>query len=304
MSIVVEQLSKNYGNQVAVNGISFTVGKGEIVGFLGPNGAGKTTTMKMITGYIPPTHGRIQVCNMPVTVTGIATKQCIGYLPESNPLYTEMYVREYLHFIAKIHQLNHATEAVHKVVALVGLPNEANKKIHQLSKGYKQRVGLAAALIHNPQVLILDEPTTGLDPNQIIEIREIIKQLGKEKTILFSSHILQEVEAICDRIIIIHKGNIVANDSLHNLRQSTQPTVLVQANKHIDTSILSSIVSVTHVQQLNEHTYTLTCTQVDYVKKTILELSVAHQFNVLQLSSSLHSLESIFKSLTTEAITV
>lgn len=219
MSVQVTNLTKEFGLQKAVNNISFTVNKGEIVGFLGPNGAGKSTTMKILTGYTNATHGTALICQENVTDQPVKTKKKIGYLPESNALYFDMYVKEYLHFIAGVHKLKHVKEAVKNVINLVGLQVEQNKKIGQLSKGYKQRTGLAAALIHNPEVLILDEPTSGLDPNQIIEIREVIKQQGKDKTVIFSSHILQEVEAICNRVIIINKGNIVANDSLQNLKQ-------------------------------------------------------------------------------------
>ena len=213
MSIVVEGLLKNYGAQKAVNDISFSISKGEIVGFLGPNGAGKSTTMKMISGYIASDAGRAQVCGIDVSVDPINVKKKIGYLPEANPLYLDMYVREYLDFIAGVHQILDKKKAIEDVIVLTGLTVEAKKKINQLSKGYKQRVGLAAALIHDPEVLILDEPTSGLDPNQIIEIRNVIKTQGKNKTVLFSSHILQEVEAICDRVIIINKGKIVAEAS-------------------------------------------------------------------------------------------
>ncbi|MFY8128310.1 MAG: ATP-binding cassette domain-containing protein [Chitinophagaceae bacterium] len=218
MSLVVENLVKIYGEQKAVNNISFTVQQGEIVGFLGPNGAGKSTTMKIITGFLKASSGKVLVNNLNVENDPIAVKKQIGYLPEANPLYYDMYVKEYLQFIAGIHQLKNISEQVANVIELVGLQIEQTKKIGQLSKGYKQRVGLAAALIHNPSVVILDEPTSGLDPNQIIEIRNVIKQQGINKTVLFSSHILQEVEAVCDKIIIINKGSIVANNSLQNLK--------------------------------------------------------------------------------------
>jgi ABC-2 type transport system ATP-binding protein len=214
MSIAVHQLSKTYGTQKAVDQISFEAKPGEIVGFLGPNGAGKSSTMKMITGYLQADGGSILVGGKEVKPTDIESKKKIGYLPELNPLYGEMYVREYLGFIAGLHKVSEKKKAVEEAIALTGLTPEAHKQIHQLSKGYKQRVGLAAAIIHNPEVLILDEPTTGLDPNQIIEIRNLIKSLGKDKTILFSTHILQEVEAICDRVMIIHKGKIVADSTL------------------------------------------------------------------------------------------
>ncbi len=223
MSIKVDQILKVYGTQKAVDTISFEVKQGEIVGFLGPNGAGKSTTMKMITGYLVPDGGKIEVCGLPVEGEALATKKKIGYLPELNPLYQDMYVREYLDFVAGLHQITSSKIRVEEVIALTGLTPEADKLIEQLSKGYKQRVGLAAALIHDPEVLILDEPTTGLDPNQIIEIREVIKALGKQKTILFSTHILQEVEAICSRVIIINKGKIVADAGLQELLESPLP---------------------------------------------------------------------------------
>lgn len=223
MSIKVDQVLKIYGTQRAVDQISFEVKQGEIVGFLGPNGAGKSTTMKMITGYLQPDGGRLEVCGIPVEGEGLSTKKKIGYLPELNPLYQDMFVREYLEFIAGMHQIASSKQRIEEVIQLTGLTPEANKLIEQLSKGYKQRVGLAAALIHDPEVLILDEPTTGLDPNQIIEIREVIRKLGKQKTILFSTHILQEVEALCDRVIIINKGKIVADAPLQELLDSPLP---------------------------------------------------------------------------------
>lgn len=239
MSIEVNGIVKTYGSQKAVNAISFSAQKGGVIGFLGPNGAGKSTTMKMITGYLLPDTGTIQVCGIDVQKDPVAAKRKIGYLPEANPLYYDMYVKEYLSFIGGVHQLDQVSKAVDRAIQLTGLGTEVHKKTGQLSKGYKQRVGLAAALIHDPEVLILDEPTSGLDPNQIIEIRNVIKEQGKEKTILFSSHILQEVQAICERVIIIHKGNIVADDEVRNLLQhkgdtleevfrnltATQPTV-------------------------------------------------------------------------------
>jgi ABC-2 type transport system ATP-binding protein len=214
MSISVKGLTKIYGSQKAVNDISFDVAKGEVVGFLGPNGAGKSTSMKMITGYLPPHSGKITVCGIDVIANPVEAKRKIGYLPESNALYYDMYVKEYLSFIGKAHQINNLDKRIAEVIEMTGLAVEQKKKIGQLSKGYKQRVGLAAALIHDPEVLILDEPTSGLDPNQIIEIRQLIKTLGLQKTVLFSSHILQEVEAICSRVIIIHLGEIRLDEPL------------------------------------------------------------------------------------------
>src|SRR6202012_4022622 len=224
MSIEISNLTKIYGDQKAVDDISFTVGKGEIVGFLGPNGAGKSTTMKIITGYLGQDGGEEIVCGLSVRQQPLETKKKIGYLPEANPLYPDMYVREYLDFIADVHKVTDKKARIEAVISLVGLTVESNKKLGQLSKGYKQRVGLAAALIHDPEVLILDEPTSGLDPNQIIEIREVIRTLGKDKTVLFSSHILQEVEALCDRVVIINRGRLVADSQLSQLRQENSRT--------------------------------------------------------------------------------
>src|SRR5579872_5981019 len=222
MSIEVKDLLKIYGEQKAVDTITFQVKKGEIVGFLGPNGAGKSTTMKIITGYLGQDGGEVSVCGIPVKERPLESKKKIGYLPEANPLYPDMYVREYLDFIADVHQVAGKKAKIEQVITMVGLTVESKKKLGQLSKGYKQRVGLAAALVHDPEVLILDEPTSGLDPNQILEIRDVIKRLGKNKTVLFSSHILQEVEALCDRVIIINKGKLVADSPLSQLRSRSE----------------------------------------------------------------------------------
>lgn len=221
MSIEVKNLTKSYGEQNAVDQVSFKVKKGEVVGFLGPNGAGKSTTMKIITGYLPATQGEALVCDTKVDAEDIATQKKIGYLPETNPMYLDMYVREYLAFCAGVHGLKGklATERIEEVINLTGLTPESKKIIGSLSKGYKQRVGLAQALLHNPEVLILDEPTSGLDPNQIVEIRNLISKAGEEKTVLLSTHIMQEVEAMCDRVIIINQGKIVANDKLADLQE-------------------------------------------------------------------------------------
>ena len=221
MAISVNQLTKTYGSQTAVNKITFSVEKGQILGFLGPNGAGKSTTMKILAGYISSTSGEAQLDSDVITVDSLITKSKIGYLPEHNPLYLEMYVTEYLNFVGGMFGLKGTVlkEKVAKVIEMVGLMPEKHKKIEQLSKGYRQRVGLAQALIHDPEVLILDEPTTGLDPNQLVEIRKLIKEVGKNKTIILSTHIMQEVEAICDRVIIINKGNLVADDTLENLKK-------------------------------------------------------------------------------------
>jgi ABC-2 type transport system ATP-binding protein len=221
MSIKASDLTRTYGAQKAVDNISFHLNKGEIVGFLGPNGAGKSTTMRMITGYLEPDSGSALVSGIDVSKDPIAAKKKLGYLPEANPLYYDMYVKEYLSFIAEVHAIPDKKNKIEQIIDTVGLRVESRKRTGQLSKGYKQRVGLAAALLHNPEVLILDEPTTGLDPNQIIEIRELIRQLGKDKTVLFSTHILQEVEAICDRVIIINKGKLVADSTVEELKRSS-----------------------------------------------------------------------------------
>ena len=236
MSIEVSQVTRLYGTQKAVDDISFSVKNGEIVGFLGPNGAGKSTTMKMITGYIAPDKGILTVAGIDVQSNPLDAKKKIGYLPEANPLYYDMYVREYLDFIADMHQLSSKKHRIDDVIKAVGLTPESRKRTGQLSKGYKQRVGLAAAILHDPEVLILDEPTTGLDPNQILEIRELIRELGRNKTVLFSTHILQEVEAICDRIIIISKGKLVANDTLNNLRSKENGESLETIFKNLTTN--------------------------------------------------------------------
>jgi len=300
MSITVNNVTKIYGSQKAVNNISFTVGKGEIVGFLGPNGAGKSTTMKMITGYLQADEGSITVCDEKVSVNNLLSKKKIGYLPESNPLYYDMYVREYLYFIGNVHALSGLKLKVLEMLATEGLKLEANKKIGQLSKGYKQRVGLAAALIHNPEVLILDEPTTGLDPNQIIEIREVIKRLGKDKTVLFSSHILQEVEAICSRVIIINQGNIVADDALENLQKgnTAQQVVTVIFKESIANHLLSQIKQINSITAIDPFHFKLATTDAASVKKQLLQLSVDNNLNIVSLQSAEHSLEEIFRALT------
>jgi len=300
MSIEVKNLLKVYGEQKAVNDISFKVGKGEIVGFLGPNGAGKSTTMKIITGYLEKTSGEAFVCGMNVADQPLETKKKIGYLPELNALYYDMYVREYLAFVAEIHKVENQKSKIESVIELTGLTIESKKKIGQLSKGYKQRVGLAAALIHDPEVLILDEPTSGLDPNQIIEIREVIKKQGKDKTVLFSSHILQEVEAICDRVIIINKGQLVADDKLSNLRQhsSSSNTVKVSFKESIDKSWLEQLAAAKSVNKIDANNWQLATDNPEQLRKQIFELSLLHNLNIVSLQSDSQSLEDVFRSLT------
>jgi ABC-2 type transport system ATP-binding protein len=301
MSIAVNNLTKIYGVQKAVNGISFSINKGEVVGFLGPNGAGKSTTMKIITGYLTADGGTAQVCGLTVSENSNDTKTKIGYLPEANPLYYDMYVREYLEFVGNVHKIQKSKIKIEEVIKTVKLETEAGKKIGQLSKGYKQRVGLAAALIHNPEVLILDEPTSGLDPNQIVEIREVIKELGKNKTVLFSSHIMQEVEAICDRVIIINKGTIVADDKLSNLQKGTADShnVLVQFKETIMAEVFNNLKNVSAIVQLETGNWKLTTDNPESVRKQLLELSLKNNWNIVSLQSESNSLEEVFRTLTT-----
>jgi ABC-2 type transport system ATP-binding protein len=300
MSIEVRNLLKVYGEQKAVNNISFRVDKGEIVGFLGPNGAGKSTTMKIITGYLRQDAGEAFVSDINVSREPLTTKKKLGYLAEANALYYDMYVKEYLGFIAEIHNIDNKRSRIDKVIELTGLTIESKKKIGQLSKGYKQRVGLAAALIHDPEVLILDEPTSGLDPNQIIEIREVIKQQGKNKTVLFSTHILQEVEALCDRVIIINKGEIVADDKLSNLQKGKKDNhvVRVQFQGSVDKNLFHSLNHVSNVVEVQPYTFTLETSNPESVRKQILELSLQNNLNIVSLHSENQSLEEVFRSLT------
>jgi ABC-2 type transport system ATP-binding protein len=309
MSIEVKNLMKEYGEQKAVNNISFKVDKGEIVGFLGPNGAGKSTTMKIITGYLQQTGGEAYVCGINVAEQPLETKKKIGYLPELNALYYDMYVREYLGFVAEVHKVENPKAKIESVIDLTGLKIESKKKIGQLSKGYKQRVGLAAALIHDPEVLILDEPTTGLDPNQIVEIREVIKKQGLNKTVLFSSHILQEVEAICDRVIIINKGKLVADDKLSNLQKGNNDNhvVIVQFKEALDKKFLEKLNDVSKVEELQTSPsinsgFKLQTSNPEVVRKQLLEIALQQNLNIVSLQSENHSLENIFKNLTAPAI--
>ncbi|MES2882650.1 MAG: gliding motility-associated ABC transporter ATP-binding subunit GldA [Bacteroidota bacterium] len=295
----MKNLLKQFGPQKAVNDISFSINKGEIVGFLGPNGAGKSTTMKMITGYVAPDAGEISVAGIDVNVDPLSAKKKVGYLPESNALYYDMYVREYLFFIAGIHKVSNAKAAVDSVSEKVGLTPESRKKIGQLSKGYKQRVGLAAALIHNPEVLILDEPTSGLDPNQIVEIRNVIKEQGKDKLVLFSSHILQEVEAICDRVLIISKGKIVADDQLANLQKTSSSNIVkVSFKEKIAADKLKELAAASLVSATDEHNWQVTTNEPELLRKQIFEMALQQNLNIVSLQSEGHSLEEIFKTLT------
>lgn len=299
MPVEVRNLTKIYGAQKAVDNISFSISKGEIVGFLGPNGAGKSTTMKMITGYLEPSVGDVNVNGVDVKKDPLDARKKIGYLPESNALYYDMYVREYLGFIADVHKISNKQQAIDNVIEKVGLTPESKKKVGQLSKGYKQRVGLAAALIHDPEVLILDEPTSGLDPNQIVEIRNVIKEQGKNKLVLFSSHILQEVEAICDRVIIINKGKIVADDKLSNLhQQSSSSLVRVQFKEALEQEWLRRLAAVKSVNKIDAYTWSIETNDPEMVRTELKKLERENNLDIVSLQSENQSLEEIFRSLT------
>ena len=297
MSISVSDITKTYGTQKALNAVSFTINTGEIVGFLGPNGAGKSTMMKILTGYIPQTEGTASISGNDVNESPLKVKASIGYLPENNPLYTDMYVREYLEFIAGTYGA--AKSKVAELIDLTGLAPEQHKKIGQLSKGYRQRVGLAAALIHDPEVLILDEPTTGLDPNQLVEIRNLIKKVGKEKTVMLSTHIMQEVEQLCDRVIIINNGEIVADKPIGELQLlSATKTVVVEFDKTCSTSQLKKIDNVQRVTMLDEKRFELTTTDSKRTRQSLFQFAVASDLSIVEVSEQSQNLESIFHRLT------
>ncbi len=299
MSIHVKNLTKIYGEQRAVDNISFSIKPGEIVGFLGPNGAGKSTTMKMITGYLEPDTGDIRVSDVDVKEDPFNAKKKVGYLPESNALYYDMYVKEYLGFIADVHGIKNKKEAIDKVIEQVGLTPEKKKRVGQLSKGYKQRVGLAAALLHDPEVLILDEPTSGLDPNQIIEIRQVIKEQGKNKLVLFSSHILQEVEAICDRVIIINKGKIVADDKLSNLQNKTTTNVVkVSFKEALEAEWLKRLPAAKSVNKTDAHNWSIETTDPEQLRRQLQKMAADHDLDIVSLQSESQSLEDVFRLLT------
>ncbi len=300
MSVIVNQLTKVYGTQIAVNHISFTAEPGKIVGFLGPNGAGKSTTMKMITGFIPPTDGTATVCGFDINTHSMDVRKCLGYLPENNPLYLDMYVKEFLAFVAGLQQLNNVESRIKEMIEQTGLEREQYKKISQLSKGYRQRVGLAQAMLHDPKVLILDEPTTGLDPNQLVEIRKLIKQLGKEKTVILSTHIMQEVEAVCDQVVIINKGLIVANDETKNLQAAAlqQATYVVEFDQVIQKQTLLKIDGVIAVQALADKSWVLQTNTLVDVRKNIFDFAVKNNLVLLSIQKEEEKLEDIFRKLT------
>lgn len=304
MSIRVQNLTKDYNQQRAVNQISLRVEPGEIVGFLGPNGAGKSTTMKIATGYLAPTEGTVEVNGFDVRTHSMDVRRSVGYLPEHNPLYLDLYVKEYLRFAGSLHGLRGAdlSRRITDIIELVGLGREQHKRIEQLSKGYRQRVGLAQALLHNPPVLILDEPTTGLDPNQLAEIRQVIRNAGRDKTVLFSTHIMQEVEAICDRVVIINRGQIVADGPLSQLRStSAGENVVVVAEfegELANPDVLASIPGVEHVEPVERGQYRITAKPNTDLRATIFRLAADQNLTLVGLRQQENSLETIFKELT------
>lgn len=298
MSIEVKNLYKYYGEQAAVRDVSFSVKKGEIVAFLGPNGAGKSTTMKIMTGFMPASEGEVEICGIKVDIDQLETRRLIGYLPENNPLYTDMYVREYLEFVGRIYKIKNLKSRVAEMITAVGLDVEQHKKIGALSKGYRQRVGLAQAIIHDPEVLILDEPTTGLDPNQLVEIRELIRSIGKEKTVILSTHIMQEVEAICDRVIIISKGQIVADDNAKTLQQELEhQTVYVEFDAKVSKAQLSKIPGVSKVEAL-ENGWLIESVTLEDLRKAVAQYAQKENWLILTLRVDQKSLEEVFKELT------
>lgn len=299
MSIHVQEISKYYNEQKALDAVSFKLNKGEIVGFLGPNGAGKSTLMKILTGYLSPSAGTAKINGISLEDDLHKIQQQIGYLPEHNPLYTEMYVREYLEFNARIYKINKSR--IEKVIELTGLKPEANKKIAQLSKGYRQRVGLATALLHDPQVLILDEPTTGLDPNQLAEIRTLIKQIGKEKTgktIFLSTHIMQEVEAVCDRVIIINKGEVVADKNLKDLREENEQVIFVEFDYRIENIALQRLPHLKSAKNVGGFAHELTFDTKKDMRPAVFDFAHNNGLKTLQLNQKTKNLESLFAELT------
>jgi ABC-2 type transport system ATP-binding protein len=304
MSISVSHLTKVYGDQKAIDDLSFSIPGGGIVGFLGPNGAGKSTTMKILTGYLTPSAGTASVCGVSVADHPLQVKKKIGYLPESNPLYPEMYVKECLSFTASVYRIPHAAARISEMISVTGLTREWKKKIGTLSKGYRQRVGLAQALLHDPEVLILDEPTTGLDPNQLAEIRSLIRRLGNDKTVLLSTHILQEVEAICDRAIIISEGRIVADDTLAHLRQAgARGSITIEFSTAVDEALLRAIPGVDSPERLSAERWKLVSAVPEEVKKSLWQFTLQNNLNIVSLQSNAPLLEDVFRRLTTEGKT-
>ncbi len=300
MSITVEHLTKSYGKQIALKDVSFTIEKGEIVGFLGPNGAGKSTLMKVLTTYLKADEGVALVNGHDVGTDTRNVQKSIGYLPEHNPLYLEMYIREYLQFNAEVYKVS--KDRIEEVIEQIGLSPQAHKKIGQLSKGYRQRVGLAAALLHNPQVLILDEPTTGLDPNQLQEIRKLIREIGKDKTILLSTHIMKEVEAVCDRVLIINNGSLVADQKLSDLREAAEQIIEVEFDYRVEEAFLLKLPHVTHVKNTVGFVYEITFSHSKDMRAVVFDFAHDNQLKTLQLSRKNKNLESLFTELTSSAL--
>ena len=297
MSIKVSSVTKVYKNQKALNNVSFSADKGQIIGFLGPNGAGKSTMMKILTGFIKPNSGAVFVDEINVLENPIEAQKVIGYLPEQNPLYTDMYVREYLQFQASIFKID--KNEIEKCIEKVGLTAEAHKKISQLSKRYKQRVGLAAAILHNPKVLILDEPTTGLDPNQLVEIRALIKELGKDKTVLFSTHIMQEVEAVCDRVIIIKKGEILVDKKLTELKENNQQTIEVTFDYKIEEQFVKRLANVVSYKNNYDNTWYITFESEEDMRPKIFDFAQENGLKILALNAQNKNLETLIREVTT-----
>ncbi len=300
MSVQVSHLVKVYGTQRAVDDATFKVQPGEVLGFLGPNGAGKTTTMKIITGFLPATSGEVKVCGYDVVTQPMQARACVGYLPEHNPLYRDMYVREYLEFVGGIHRLPNLRARAEEMIERTGLTSHRHKRIGELSKGYRQRVGLAQAMLHDPQVLILDEPTSGLDPNQIVEIRQLIKELGRAKTVILSTHILAEVEAVCSRAIIIHKGRIVADDSIEALkhRMAGQSVVTVEFGQPVMESQLRALPHVRQVKSLGGNRWQLSAPAGQDLRPVISAFAAEKRLTLLELHKETLSVEEVFQQLT------
>jgi ABC-2 type transport system ATP-binding protein len=301
MSIQVSGLTKLYDTQKAVDGISFEVKKGEIAGFLGPNGAGKSTTMKMITGYLPPTSGTATVCGFDVVQKPMEVRKRVGYLPEANPLYFELYVREYLEFSAGIHKLGaDKGKRIEEMIEMTGLLKEAHKKIGALSKGYKQRVGLAQAMLHDPEVLILDEPTSGLDPNQIVEIRDLIKRIGADKTVLLSTHIMQEVQAMCSRVIIINNGKIVADDSIGHLQtvNTRQDVLIISTETIVSATVINKLKMASKTEELGDNKWKLVTNDPDGMRREVMQWALDNNINISSMQAQTETLEDVFRTLT------
>ena len=300
MSIEITDVTKIYGSQKALDSVSFRIDQGEIVGFLGPNGAGKSTMMKIITSFLPQTSGQVSVCGNDVLLESMKVRRNVGYLPENNPLYYDMYVKEYLSFVAGMYKMKNSGPRVDEMIGLTGLVKEYKKKIGALSKGYKQRVGLAQALIHDPKVLILDEPTSGLDPNQLVEIRALITEIGKEKTVMLSTHIMQEVESVCDRIIIIKEGKIVADDGVDEIKKGAKElrTILVEFDKSISVEDLLKINGVDDTKDIGDNKWLVSTRETEDIRPVIFQFAVDNGLSVLTMNEQKQSLEDVFKELT------